>query len=173
HQAAAERVGSGREDDGDGRRDLPHGQGRATHGDNDIYLESDKLGRDLGKALAASFRPAILDRYRAPVDPGELGQTPHEGVGPMSPVQRRVRAQEADARQRLDLLRARRERPRRRCAAEQRYERAPLHSITSSTMESTACGTSMFSARAVCKFMTNSNLVDCSTGSSAGFSPLR
>src|SRR5262249_39790449 len=71
------------------------------------------------------------------------------------------------------LLRPRRERPRGRSAAEERDELAPLHSITSSTMESTACGTSMFSARAVCKFMTSSNLVDCSTGSSAGFSPLR
>src|SRR5262249_19588196 len=79
----------------------------------------------------------------------------------------------ADASHPLRLLRTRRHRPRRSRAAEQRDELAALHSITSSTMESTACGTSMFSARAVCKFMTSSNLVDCSTGSSAGFSPLR
>ena len=47
------------------------------------------------------------------------------------------------------------------------------YSITSSAIESTAGGTSMLSARAVCRLMTNSNLVSWSTGSSAGFSPLR
>ena len=33
--------------------------------------------------------------------------------------------------------------------------------------------TSMPSALAVCRLMTNSNLVDCKTGRSAGFAPLR
>ena len=47
------------------------------------------------------------------------------------------------------------------------------HSITSSAMESTFGGTSMPSARAVCRLMTNSNLVDCTTGMSAGLAPLR
>jgi hypothetical protein len=47
------------------------------------------------------------------------------------------------------------------------------YSITSSAMESKPDGTSMPSARAVCKLMTNSNLVDCSTGRSAGLAPLR
>jgi len=46
------------------------------------------------------------------------------------------------------------------------------YSTTSSAMESTSGGTSMFRARAVCRLMTNSNLLDCRTGSSAGFSPL-
>jgi hypothetical protein len=45
------------------------------------------------------------------------------------------------------------------------------YSITSSATERTAGGTSMPIARAVCKLMTNSNLVDCSTGKSAGFAP--
>src|SRR5258706_12284683 len=58
------------------------------------------------------------------------------------------------------LLRARRERPRSRRAAEQGNELTPLHSITSSAMESTPGGTSMPSACAVCRLMTNSNLVD-------------
>jgi hypothetical protein len=48
-----------------------------------------------------------------------------------------------------------------------------LYSITSSAMESSPGGTSMPSARAVLRLMTNSNLVDCSTGRSAGFAPLR
>src|SRR5213083_1041351 len=34
-------------------------------------------------------------------------------------------------------------------------------------------GTSRPSARAVCRLITNSNLVDCKTGRSAGFAPLR
>ena len=44
---------------------------------------------------------------------------------------------------------------------------------TSPAMESIAGGISMPNARAVWRSMTNSNLVDCSTGGSAGFAPLR
>ena len=73
----------------------------------------------------------------------------------------------------LALLRPRRERPGGCRTAEQRYEGAPSHSITSSAMESTLGGTSMLSARAVGRLMTRSSLVDCTTGRSAGFSPLR
>src|SRR5262249_31803886 len=68
---------------------------------------------------------------------------------------------------------ARRERPRGCRAAEQRYERAALHSITSSAMASTPGGTVRPSAPAVFMLMTSSNLVGCSTGRSAGFSPFR
>src|SRR5262249_23151850 len=73
----------------------------------------------------------------------------------------------------LALLRPRRERPRRR-AAEKRYEGAALHhSITSSARASSVGGTSRPSALAVGRLMTSSNLVGCTTGRSAGFSPLR
>src|SRR5450755_2363960 len=48
-----------------------------------------------------------------------------------------------------------------------------LYSITSSAMESTPAGMVRPSALAVVRLMTNSNLVDCSTGRSAGFAPLR
>src|SRR5262249_45628677 len=72
------------------------------------------------------------------------------------------------------LLRARRERPGGCRAADECDERAPVaHSMTSSAMESTPGGTSMPSACAVCRFRANSNLVDCSTGNSPGFPPLR
>src|SRR5262249_52919438 len=72
------------------------------------------------------------------------------------------------------LLRTRRERPADRRAAEQRDELAPPdHSITSSPGNWIALGTSRSSALAVCRLMTNSNLVDCMTGRSAGFAPLR
>jgi hypothetical protein len=49
----------------------------------------------------------------------------------------------------------------------------PPHSITSSAVASSVCGTSMPSALAVFRLITNSNLVGCVTGKSAGFSPLR
>src|SRR5262249_21476457 len=47
------------------------------------------------------------------------------------------------------------------------------HSITSSASNCRELGTSTPSALAVCRLMTNSNLVDCQTGRSAGFAPLR
>jgi len=46
-------------------------------------LEVDELGRDLGVALAASLCPAKLDRDGAAVNPTELAQPQHEGVGPL------------------------------------------------------------------------------------------
>src|SRR5262249_21062542 len=65
------------------------------------------------------------------------------------------------------LLRARRERPRRR-AAEQRDELAPFHSITSSARASNEAGTSRPSAFAVLRLITSSYLVGACTGRSAG-----
>ena len=50
---------------------------------------------------------------------------------------------------------------------------APLHSITSSASASNDAGTSRPSDFAVLLLITSSNLVDCSTGKSAGFAPLR
>src|SRR5690348_1044872 len=71
------------------------------------------------------------------------------------------------------LLRARRERPQGCRAAEQRDERAPRHSITSSAMASSPGGKLRPNAFAVLRLITNSNLIDCMTGRSADFSPLR
>src|SRR5262249_44783205 len=68
------------------------------------------------------------------------------------------------------LLRPRRTRPRHSRAAEQRDEVAPPHSITSSAVASSVGGTLRPSVRAVCRLMTNSNLVGRITGSSDGFS---
>src|SRR5262249_19771460 len=71
------------------------------------------------------------------------------------------------------LLRARRERPRGGCTAEKRYDLAALHSITSSARASKIGETSKPSALAALRLITNSNLVPCWTGKSAGFAPLR
>ena len=48
-----------------------------------------------------------------------------------------------------------------------------LHSMTLSARVSNVAGTSMPSDLAVCRLMTSSNLVDCTTGKSAGLAPLR
>ena len=47
------------------------------------------------------------------------------------------------------------------------------HSITSSASNCIELGTSMPSVLAVCRLITNSNLVDCTTGKSVGFSPFQ
>ncbi len=77
----------------------------------------------------------------------------------------------ADAPHPLGLLRARRERPRCRGAANERDERAAVHSMTSSARTSSDVGISRPSALAVVMLMTRSNLVGCSTGMSAGLAP--
>src|SRR5215831_1929608 len=74
--------------------------------------------------------------------------------------------------------------PKRTCATQilmsamgQQRTHAPqqqnLYSITSSAATSNVCGTLRPSVLAVLRLMTNSNLVDCMTGRSAGFVPLR
>src|SRR5262245_13873968 len=72
----------------------------------------------------------------------------------------------------LGLLRARRQRPRRR-PAEQRDELAASHSITSSAATINLSGTARPRALAVFRLSTVSNRVGCTTGRSAGVAPLR
>src|SRR5262249_6803473 len=81
--------------------------------------------------------------------------------------------EDADPPHALALLRARRERPRGRRAAEQRYELAPLHSITSSARPSSGSGTVSPSALAVLRLMTSVYLSGCWIGGSPGLAPLR
>ena len=55
--------------------------------DNDIDLEPNELGRDLGEALVATLRPAILDRDSSAFDPAEFAQPLHKGGGPLALVE--------------------------------------------------------------------------------------
>src|SRR5262249_44924736 len=72
------------------------------------------------------------------------------------------------------LLRARRKRRHRPCAAEKGDELpTAARSLTSSARARSVGGSSMPSAGAVGRLMTNWNLVDCTTGRSAGLAPLR
>ena len=72
----------------------------------------------------------------------------------------------------LRLLRARRERPRGRRAAEEHDEVAAVHSMTSSASESKLSDIVTPSAFAVFKLITNWNLTVSITGRSAGLMPL-
>ena len=60
----------------------------------------------------------------------------------------------------------------RQCAAYEKHQLAPLHSMTSSAPASKDRGTVSPSVFAVFRFMTNSSFVGCSTGKSPGFAPL-
>src|SRR5262249_19014618 len=94
---------------------------------------------------------------------------------------RRYCAKESDHRRfwllrlrRGPLLRARRERPYHCHAAEQRDELASLHhSITSSARKRIEGGIVSSRDFAAPRFSANSNFVGCSTGRSAGLTPLR
>ena len=138
---------------------------------DDIDLEPDELGRDLGQTLVAPLCPAILDRDGATFDPAEFAQPLHESGNPMAQGPSRAHAEKSDGRQ-LRLLRTRRQRPR-RSAAEQRDEVASFHSITSSARACRVKGTSRPKALAVLRLMISSSFVDCWTGKSAGFAPWR
>src|SRR5262249_31859578 len=132
---------------------------------------------DLARGKRAIVLFVAVDIRRLDVVEGEVAaflitQLSHapEKVG----VDRRLPRLNADKAepQYLRLLRARRERPTRR-AAEKGDELPPLHSITSSAICWRWVGTSRPSMNAVCALMMSSNLLDCTTGNSAGFAPLR
>src|SRR5216684_6789780 len=127
--------------------------------ENDIDFQPDELGCEFGEAFAASLRPAIFDRDGVSFDPPELAQSLHKSGGQLALPCRRSRAQEPDGRQPPRLLRARRERPGRCRAAEERDELAPIHSITSSAATCSVSGTFRPSVFAVFRLMTSSNLV--------------
>src|SRR6516165_8568488 len=116
--------------------------------------------------------PAIIDCDVLSLDIAGFAQALVKGGQFARPGIRRAPGEKSDHRHRR-LLRARRERPRGHCAAEQCDEGAPLHSITSSARASSVGGTDRPSSFAVCRLMTSSNLVDCITGRSAGFAPFK
>src|SRR5262245_5248362 len=114
----------------------------------------------------------ILNRPEAQVQNDRWAfRSPHRPTIVTTESIRRRTVEESDHRERL-LLRARRDRPRRR-TTEQRDESAALHSITSSARASNIGGTVRSSALAVLKLITSSYLVGTCTGRSAVFSPLR
>jgi hypothetical protein len=71
---------------------------RGCHRYNDVDLEPDELGRDLGETLAASLSPAILNGNGSILDPAEFAQPLHKSSGPLTPGQSRDSAQKSNGR---------------------------------------------------------------------------
>src|SRR5262245_29737579 len=140
---------------------------------DDVHLQAYQLGHEIGVSIEPSLGKTTLDDDVLAFDKSALTQSIEESLTGGLRRDRRIIRQETDAIDFASLLRTRRARPSRSRAAEQRYELAPLHSITSSARASSVDGTSTPSALAVCRLMTSSNVVACMTGRSAGFSPLR
>jgi hypothetical protein len=78
--------------------------------------------------LITTFCPAILNCEVTTVDPSEFAE-PLNKNGNSLALNRRVGTQESDGRQFARLLRPRRQRPRRRCAAQKRDELPSSQSI--------------------------------------------
>src|SRR5262249_42276363 len=139
---------------------------------NHRHLTAYQIGCEVGQYVLLVLRPAILDHDILALDVAGFANALPECGQIACTISKRRAAEKSDHRHRR-LLRASRERPRHRCAGQQRDERAAPHSITSSARASSVGGTSRLSAFAVLRLITSSNLVACTTGRSAAFSPLR
>ena len=93
-------------------------------GDDDIDAKTDELGRNLASADDCPTGIADIERDVPVLRIAKGLQTPPERIGER--MRRRRGDQHTDERQFSRLLRPRRERPRRRRAAEKRDELAPL-----------------------------------------------
>src|SRR5262245_38734451 len=133
-------------------------------------LPANQVGRQRRQSIDLIFAPAVYDRDVLALDIAAILEATVKSAKTVRVRVRRLAVEKPDHRHRR-LLRARRDRPRRR-AAEQRDERATLHSITSSASDSTFSENLIPSVFAVLRLITNSNLVDCKTGKSAGLAPL-
>src|SRR5262249_30613161 len=151
------------------------GHNRAPGREDHVRRKRDQLRRVPAYAVGIAATPANIDAKIAAHIPTELLHALLER-GEIRLALQIVACdihQDADAPHPLSLLRARRERPPCRSPAEQSDELAASHSITSSARAMSIGGTSRPSALAALRFTARSNLVGCSTGRSAGRSPLR
>src|SRR5499427_2494969 len=136
------------------------------------HLTAYQIGCEVGQSVVLVLRPAILDHDILALDVAGFANALPECGQIACAIGKRRTAEEPDHRHRR-LLRTRRERPRNHRAAEQRDEIAAVHSITSSARAKNVSGIVRPSALAVLRLTTRSNLVGCSTGISAGFTPRR
>src|SRR5262245_22822160 len=171
NEAKIDRIGASCEYDRNGGG-CSLGCQRSRRGDRNDHARrvGHQFGRQRRQLLEATIGRKIFDRNISAFDiAGLLEALPDR---PELAIIKLGAAQQAHERHRR-LLRARRERPCNCRAAEQRYERAALHSNISSARPDRGSGTAMPSALAVLRLMKSSTLVACWTGRSAGFSPLR
>src|SRR5262249_38124608 len=161
-QTKLDRVFGDTEHDGDGRC-CAFGReccGEASGRDDHCDLPANQLARQL-RQLFDPLGPAVVDRYVLALDIACLSETLAKRAQTLDNRLGRSDFEKPYHRHRR-LLRARRERPRRR-AAEQRDECAALHSITSSARASSVGGTSMPRAFAVLRLIARSYLVGACT----------
>src|SRR5215470_2017810 len=130
-------------------------------------MRQDDVRRERGQfcCVPANFAgigrgPANVDAHVAADGPSQQRQLLQERPDPGLPfrIVRSCGQEHADPTDALTLLCACRKRPRRRRAAQKGYERAPLHSITSSARCCKNKGTSRPIALAVLRLITSSNL---------------
>src|SRR6516164_7274129 len=175
-EAGADRFGNLDEHDRHGTsRPQQRPRGCTGNSQDDVGRKCNQFRRVSANALSIARSPPYVDPQVAAVGPAQLLQSLHERrkAGLSFRIVRCEWREHADAPHPFRLLRPRRERPRDRRAAKQRYELAAFHSITSSARVSMVGAMSRLIAFAVLRLITISNLVGCSTGSSAGFTPLR
>jgi hypothetical protein len=118
HQAGLDRIKAGDKDDGN-RRGRSFGRergGRAERGDH-RHIAPDQIGSHGGKPIKLTLRPAIFNGDVAAFEITRLAEAAAEGGHHVCVWLRRGAMEKSDHRQRR-LLRARRERPRCRGAAE-------------------------------------------------------
>src|SRR5262245_18699817 len=148
---------------------------RSARGQNDIWGQADQIRSVFAIVFRIGCGKAMINPHIAAVTPAQLLQPLLEcrkALLVLLIVHGRGR-EHADAPHPLALLAARRERPRRRRAAEQRDELAPSHSITSSARASSVGGTSRPKVFAVLRLIARTYFTGVCTGRSAGFSPFR
>jgi hypothetical protein len=169
-----DRVIADAEDDGDrGGCRLGSQRRRRAACDDHGDPPANQFGRQLGQSTDLIIGPPVFDRDVLTLDIAGILQA----LTKCAQHEIRERASrltvEVTNHGHSRLLRARRDWPRDRRAAEQRDEIAPSHSITSSAVASSVGGTVRPSILAVLRLITSSNLSCAWTGSSPAFSPLR
>jgi hypothetical protein len=130
HDTGLYRVGAGGKDDrnGSGRRLCHKRRHRAYRRDNDRHLTPHQIGRQFREPAVVAVPPAIFDRNIAALDIAGFSE-PFTEAGDESCVCFGRARMEQSYHRHCGLLRPRRERPRRRRAADQRDKIAPLQSI--------------------------------------------
>src|SRR5262249_10104560 len=145
---------------------------RGGQGGDHGHLAVNQFGRQGRQPIVLIFGPTRFDCDVSALNKASLAQASKECRYRRRPLSSRCTAKEPDHRHR-GLLRARRERPRRR-ATEQPDELAPpYHSITSSARASSVGGNVMPRTLAVIRLMISSTFTACWTGRSAGLCPLK
>src|SRR5262249_23838819 len=173
HQSECHRVRASGHDNWDRARCLSRREvGRKRRGNDHAWIEANQLHRQIWQTVKITICEPKLEAHVAALD---ISEPPHALSKACQIAFQRLRgsgAQNADER-RHPLLRARRERPRRRRTADERYELAALHSNTSSAKPVSGRGTGSPSALAVLRLRTSAYLTARWIGRSLGFSPLR